>query len=79
MSFLPTKQQLEELWFKEWIWWDMIYESEKFNIVIELTESYSKFTIILLNHMKHRIWEQQYYPASRQDIATIIRLFTPNQ
>ena len=76
--FTPTKEQLEEFGFKESIWWDMKYESDTFNILWDITTWYSKFTLIFLNHMKHRKWEETIYPTSFQDIQTLIRLLSPN-
>ena len=77
MSFTPTKESLEELGFKEWIWWDMIYTWITFQIRAEITQSWSKFTQVMVNHMWHTAYKSEVYPKSIEDIQTLIKLLTP--
>lgn len=79
MSFTPTKEQLEELGFKESIWWDMIYTTIAFQIRAEITQSWSKFTQVMINHMWHTAYQFEIYPSSIEDIQTLIRLLSPNK
>jgi len=55
----------------------MIYEWKDFNILFDHSISYVKYTIIFLNYMWHRKWEQEIYPRSLDHLKSIILAFNP--
>ncbi len=72
MTYLPTKEEIEKLWFTDWVdnnWVVYLSEYPKWNI-------YENGVIIYTNWRFYIWWEVEVYPESKSDIETLIRLFT---
>ena len=81
MSFTPTKEQLEELWFYEIHEWTDDWR-EKY-IWSYVWNSWSKYPIyIAYTDNEFELWLTSFisnvYPKSIEDIQTLIRLLSPN-
>lgn len=66
MNYTPTKEELEELWFKD-RWYIFIRKSIRYAISANMWYIGS-FEI-----------RYQFYPQSLEDIKTLIRLLTPHE
>lgn len=70
MTYTPTENELEELWF---VWDSKLWLFINWVIWVKLWNYYSRDN----QDWKFFIWwEIDVYPQSKQDIETLIRLFT---
>lgn len=79
MTYIPSKEDLEEMKFKEYkSWWWFRYKFSNW-ASIKYNEWIFYISLLWFSNWRFPIFtNMQIHPESKEDIATLIKMFTPN-